>query len=476
MKHIVLSVLLIVCLQGAAAAEPASGADAPASPAALCSTVLIDDDFLPGGAALDVLLQQVCSAKPEMCIPDNANRQAFLGLNAEVLAGSSNISRKALEAFFKDASQPHQFEFYELGYIFDTLLLKRVSDAVCANANTALEKVQRLSDWTFEHISLSSPHQKPSAESRPVYPLDIIERGFGFDFQVSWAFAALVQQQGLATALAYLPFVEGEVSAVLVLVFLEEGSVLVDPVRGFVWQDPATKKPIGIKEALAQPKKIAKLNSQYGPAMGTSITKASFRIPYHPLALLPKMKTVQAVLAETCAARPVLYVDLARAHNTFGHLFCRAEGMESFSYNPELMTFALPDRDYSCNVWLLPLVQLFAMGFQDVLQYREARRMHLRAEYDQADLNYRRALASAEDAALRAEFTYFLGLLEYDRQNYQKAAFALQRYLDRYYKAREDHVRFLLSRIYQREGDTKKSADFMNQLKHNPAYEQFLKR
>ena len=157
MKHIVLSMLLIVCLQGVAAAEPASGADAPASPAALCSTVLMDDDFLPGGAALDVLLQQACSAKPEMCIPDNANRQAFLGLNAELLADSSKISRKALEAFFKDESQPNQFEFYELGYIFDTLLLKRVSDAVCANANTTLEKVQHLTSWTFEHISVSSP-------------------------------------------------------------------------------------------------------------------------------------------------------------------------------------------------------------------------------------------------------------------------------------------------------------------------------
>ena len=93
--------------------------------------------------------------------------------------------------------------------------------------------------------------------------------GSGFDFQISWAFAALVQQQGLATALAYLPPVEGEVPAVLVLVFLEEGSVLVDPVRGLVWQDPATKKPIGIKEALAQPEKIAHLHSQYGSAMGT---------------------------------------------------------------------------------------------------------------------------------------------------------------------------------------------------------------
>ena len=132
---------------------------APASPAALCSTVLMEDDFLPGGAALDVLLQQACSAKPELCVTDGANREAFLGLNAELLAGSSNISRKALEAFFKDGSQPNQFEFYELGYIFDTLLLKRVSDAVCANANTALEKVQRLTSWTFEHISLSSPLQ-----------------------------------------------------------------------------------------------------------------------------------------------------------------------------------------------------------------------------------------------------------------------------------------------------------------------------
>jgi uncharacterized protein HemY len=85
-------------------------------------------------------------------------------------------------------------------------------------------------------------------------------------------------------------------------------------------------------------------------------------------------------------------------------------------------------------------------------------------------------MASSEDPDLRAELTYFLGLLEYDRQNYKQAAFTLQRYLDRYYKAREDHVRFLLARIYQREGDTKKSADFMNQLKHNPGYEQFLKR
>jgi len=140
------------------------------------------------------------------------------------------------------------------------------------------------------------------------------------------------------------------------------------------------------------------------------------------------------------------------------------------------MTFTLPDREYSCGVWLLPLFQLFAMGFQDVPPYRESRRMHLRAEYNQADLNYRRALAATEDPGLRAEYTYFLGLVEYDRQNYTKSAFALQRYLDRYYRAREDHVRFLLARIYQLQGNQEKSADFVNQLKGNPLYEQFLKR
>ena len=101
--------------------------------------------------------------------------------------------------------------------------------------------------------------------------------------------------------------------------------------------------------------------------------------------------------------------------------------------------------------------------------------MHLRAEYDQADLNYRRSLAATKDPELRAEFTYFLGLVEYDRRNYEKSAFALQRYLDRYYKARADHVRFLLARIYQIQGDKGKSADFVNQLKDNPCYEHFFK-
>ena len=476
MKHLFLILLLIVCLNGTVAAASGDVADVLANPAVLCSTVLKDDDFVSGGAALDILLKKACSTTPEGCKPDNANREAFLSLNAELLAGSSHISRAALETFFKDDSQAHQFEFYELGYIFDTLLLKRISDAVCVKANPALEKVQRLTSWTFEHISVSSPRQKSRAGSRPVYPLDIIERGFGLDFQISWAFAALVQQQGLATALAYLPPVAGEVFPVLVLVFLEEGSVVVDPVRGLAWYDSATQKPIGIKEALAQPKKIAQLHPQYSLAMGLSMQKASFRIPYHPLALLPKMKTVQSVLADTCAARSVLYVDLARAHSAFGHLFCRVEGQQNFSYNPALMTFTLPDRDYSCKVWLLPLVQLFAMGFQDVPAYREARRMHLRAEYDQADLFYRRALAATEEPELRADLTYFLGLLEYDRQNYQKSAFALQRYLDRYYRARADHVRFLQARIYQIEGNKKKSADFMKQLKDKTRYEYFLNR
>jgi len=472
MKNIFFSVLLIVCIQGSAAFA-ADSADAPA----LCTKVLLDDDFVPGGAALDILLKKACSESPEKCKPDNANRQSFLSLNSELLKESSNISQAALEAFFKDNQQPNTFEFYELGYIFDTLLLKRVSDALCVNATTRLEKVQSITSWTFEHISLSSPHQKRIAESQPAYPLDIIERGFGLDFQISWAFAALVQQQGLATALAYLPSdKDAGAFPVLVLVFLEEGSVLVDPARGLVWQDPATQKPIGIKEALEHPQKIAQLHPQYIPSMGAAMQKAAFRIPYHPLALLPKMKTVQSVLAETCAARPVLYVDLARAHSAFGHLFCRVEGQQSFSYNPALMTFTLPDRDYSCKVWLLPLVQLFAMGFQDVPAYREARRMHLRAEYDQADLNYRRALAATEEPELRADLTYFLGLLEYDRQNYQKSAFALQRYLDRYYKARADHVCFLQARIYQIEGDKKKSADFMKQLKDKIRYEYFLNR
>ena len=286
-----------------------------------------------------------------------------------------------------------------------------------------------------------------------------------------------MQQQGLAAALAYLPPADGDgITRVLVLVFLEDGSVFVDPVHGVVWKDASTHKPIGIRQALDKPRRVKKLHSQYDSAMVQSLKKAAFRIPYHPLALLPKMKTVQSVLAETCAARPVLYVDLTRAHNAFGHLFCRSEGRESFDYNPELMQFTLPGRDYSCSVWLMPLVQLFAAGLQPAPQYREGRRMHLRAEYDQASLNYRRALSYADEPEQRAEFIFLLGLLEYDRKDYQKAAFTLQRYLDRYYKAREDHVRFLLARIYQREGDTKKSADFINQLKHNPGYEQFFKR
>jgi hypothetical protein len=476
MKNFCLSVLLFVCLPAVPAAGSDSASEAPVTAEALCSTLLNADDFTAGGVALDLLLQKACSAAPDRCMEDDANQQAFFGLNAALLAESSKISRKALEAFFKEDAKKLQFEFYELGYIFDTLLLKRVSDAVCAKAATRLEKVQQLASWTFEHVSLSSSFQQRSTQADPVYPLDIIERGFGLDFQVSWAFAALVQQQGLASALVYVASGKGALSPVLVLVFLEEGSVLVDPVRGLVWQDPAAKKPVGIREALEYPEKVARLHPQYSLDMARAIGKASFRIPYHPLALLPKMKTVQSVLGDTCGSHPVLYVDLARAHSAFGHRFCRVEGVQSFRYNPELMTFRLPDREYSCGVWLLPLFQLFAMGFQDVPPYRESRRMHLRGEYDQADLNYRRSLAATNDPELRAEYTYFMGLVEYDRRNYEKAAFALQRYLDRYYKAREDHVRFLLARTYQLQGNQEKSADCIRQLKDNPLYEYFFKR
>ena len=479
MKHISLTILLVVCAYGSLAAAPAAGdgAKAPTKPADLCPTVLVEDDFISGGAAVDALVQQVCSSSPETCTLDNANRQAFLGLNPELLAENSRITRKAVEAFFKEAPEPNQFEFYELGYIFDTILLKRVSDAVCGDANSALEKVQRLTSWTFEHISASSALQKRRTKSHPVYPLDIIERGHGLDFQISWAFAALVQQQGLATTLAYLPKLEATgVRPLLVLVFLEEGSVLVDPLRGLVWQDLANQKPIGISEALTKPKKIERLHPEYTPALAGSIKDASFRIPYHPLALLPKMKTVQSVLAKICGAQPVLYIDLARAHNAFGHLFCRAEGLESFSYNPALMTFTLPGRSYSCKVWLFPLVQLFAMGFQDVPQYREARRMHLTADFDKASLRYRRGLADAKDPEVGAEYTYLLGLLEYDRKKYKKSAQALQRYLDRYYISRADHVRFLLARIHMLEGNQEKSAQFIKELKNIPRYEHFLKR
>lgn len=474
MKQSFLIVLLIACAHTAAAAEPA--APAPASRAALCSTVVMEDDFLTGAAALEALAQQACAAKPELCVPDGANREAFLRLNAALLAESGKISRPALEAFFKDGAQPNQCELYELAYIFDALLLKRISDSVSAGAGSALDKVQRLTDWTFEHIALSSPLQAQRAATRPVYPLDIIEQGHGFDFQIAWALAALVQQQGLAVALAYLPPAEGSgITRVLVLVFLEEGSVLVDPVHGIVWKDASTHKPIGIREALEKTKRIKKLHSQYDSAMVKSLKKAEFRIPYHPLALLPKMKTVQSVLAETCAVQPLLYVDLTRAHNAFGHLFCRAEGMESFNYSPELMQFALPGRDYSCSVWLMPLVQLFASGLPQAPQYREGRRMHLRGEYDQASLNFRRALSYADEAEQRAELTFFLGLLEYDRGDYEKAAFTLQRYLDRYYKSRQDQVRFLLARIYQLQGNREKSAEFMQLLRDNPRYERFLK-
>lgn len=478
MKYISLTLLLILCVYAGAVAAPAENrAQAPTQLADLCPVVLVEDDFVSGGGAVDALVQQFCSSQPEACMPDNANRQAFLGLNSELLAEKSKITQEAIEAFFKDAPQSNQFEFFELGYIFDTILLKRISDAVCDDAGSALEKVQRLTSWAFERISASSPRQKERTASHPVYPLDIIERGHGLDFQISWAFAALVQQQGLATTLAYLPKLEFTgLRPILVLVFLEEGSVLVDPLRGLVWKDPSTKKPIGIREAQAKPKKIERLHPEYTLAMAGSIKDASFRIPYHPLALLPKMKTVQSMLAESCGAQPLLYIDLARAHNTFGHLFCRVEGLQSFSYNPELMTFTLPGRAYSCNVWLFPLVQLFAMGFQDVPQYREARRMHLVSAFDKASLRYRHALAAAKDPEVRAEYTYLLGLLEYDRGNYKKAELALQRYLDRYYVSRADHVRFLLARIHRLEGNTEKSAEFTKQLKTIPRYEHFLKR
>ncbi len=477
MKHILLTVVFVAVLQTSAGA--AAEDETPALPSldALCASVLHDDDFMTGSIALETLARKACGSHSALCTPDAANRQALLGLNAELLSESSKISRAALETFFKDAAQPNQCEFYELGYIFDTLLLKNISDTVCAGADSHLAKVQRLTAWLFEHCAQSSPLQKHRVQSRPVYPLDIIERGHGSDFQINWALAALAQQQGLATALAYLPAAEDTaVAPILVLVFLEQGSVFVDPVRGFVWQDPATQKPLGIKEALQQPRQVARLHSQYSPGMAESMHKTAFRIPYHPLALLPKMKTVQSVLAETCTARLLLYVDIARAHTAFGHLFCRSEGLDSFNYNPELMGFTLPGRTYTCNIWLLPLVQLFALGIQNAPVYREARRMHMRADYNRASLNYRQALAAADEAEQRAELTFFLGLLEYDRTNYQKAAFTLQRYLDRHYKARKDQVHFLLARIYQLQGNSKKSAEFMQHLRENPRYERFLQR
>jgi hypothetical protein len=453
MKYFLLSTLLLAGVHCARAAEPAADSGALPTRAALCSTVLTDDDFAAGAVALEALAQQACTKVPELCVPDTANRDAFLRLNADLLAESAKISRPALEAFFKQSPQPNQCELYELAYIFDTLLLKRIADTVCAEANTALEKVQRLTDWTFEHVAVSSALQVRRG-GVPGYPLNSIEQAHGFDFQVSWVLAALVQQQGLDAALAYLPAAEGaHAPSVLVLVFLEDGSVFADPARGLVWQDASTKKPIGITEALGKPKRIPKLHAQYNAAMARSIRKTAFRIPYHPLALLPKMKTVQNVLAETCAVRPVLYVDLARAHTSFGHLFCRVEGLESFRYNPELMEVTLQGREYSCGVWLLPLVQLFAAGLPEASQYRETRRMHLRGEFEQASLQYRRALSSVDEAEQRAELTFFLGLLEYDRGDYERAALALQRYLDRHYKSRQDHVRFLLARINQKQGN-----------------------
>lgn len=470
MKHILLSVVLIACVRCASADTSAVRGPASVGADSLCATVFKEDDFIAGGKALEALAQLACAEKPDACVPDAANRDAFLGLNAALLKQASAITRPALEAFFKQGPQPTRLEFYELGYIFDTLLLKRVSDTVCAGASTALEKAERLNDWMFEHVAASSPMQKRLALSRPAYPLDVIERAHGLDFQLSWTLAALAQQQGLAVALAYLP--EGtDPYPVLVLVFLEEGSVFVDPARGIVWKDPATRAPIGIREAPLQPGAVAGLHSQYTPAMAGATGKALFRIPYHPLALLPKMKTLQSVLANACGDRPLLYIDLARAHSVFGRLFCRAEGIESFAYKPELMEFTLPGRDYSCGVWLLPLVQLFAMGMQDAPQYREARRMHLRGAFDQASLRYRHALAGAEEGELRAELTFLLGLLEYDRGNYRKAAVALQRYLDRHFTSHADHVRFLLARICQIEGDRTKCAEFKKTLRGNPRYE-----
>ena len=53
---------------------------------------------------------------------------------------------------------------------------------------------------------------------------------------------------------------------------------------------------------------------------------------------------------------------------------------------------------------------------------------------------------------------------------------ALQRYLDRYYRSRADHVRFLQARIYQMEKNREKTAEFIEQLKDETRYMFFLKR
>src|SRR5210317_590170 len=135
MKYISLTLLLLACLYGSSVAAPAEdGVQAPTKAADLCPVVLVEDDFVSGGGAVDTLVQQFCGAEPAACMPDTANRQAFLGLNPELLAEKSKITQEAIEAFFKDAPQSNQFEFFELGYIFDTILLKRISDAVCGDA------------------------------------------------------------------------------------------------------------------------------------------------------------------------------------------------------------------------------------------------------------------------------------------------------------------------------------------------------
>ncbi len=438
---------------------------------------LFQDDFDRGGKLLQNITEHLSYSTPEKLTLDNHNTIILHSIARKLSKPFKSSTSDNLNTFIPLSTKTDLFfDYYDLKYLRNILILKKLSDSICSGAENDLDKVILLMNWIFYHVYPHNPI--PDTEPIGALPYDILERGFGLCDRMSWLFCALAQQQDIKASVVYLYPPEGGSNHTIVQVFLDK-PFLIDPQNAIIFKNQ--NGLIGLQQINSDPSILLDLHPVYNDLKKFDFKRSIIFMTAHPYSFIPKMKAVQYLFGSFHKNPPVIYTNIKEEFLSFDQLYGTADHIvkiaDTRSTTPILVQ--LPSLQGFFALWDYPLRfpwrsydELVTKGIllPGLNKYREARKFHILGRYDESLELYKEVIKNSNNPNAVEDCTYFQGILYFDMGDYDKSSEVFEQYLKSGYNKWENHAFFLLCRAYKKIGEGNKASEVFNNIEDISIY------
>jgi tetratricopeptide (TPR) repeat protein len=392
------------------------------------------------------------------------------------------------ELVHRDALVDGVFADWEGRLLEQAVWCRDISQWVRSAAASDLDAAAALFDWTVRNIQLDPPASEDAPQAVTIHhPWQALVYGHGTAEHRAWTFIELCRQQGIdAVVLEPKPGAHGEPAPLLVGALIDEELYLFDPALGLPL--PGEKQAVGTLAELAGSDALLRSFDVAGmvyPLTAAQLDGATARIAASPLELSRRSVELEEKLeGEDFVKLAVDADELAERVGKLPHIAKAALWTAPFQAIADEFAMPLEPRNPKRQFRPLAAEEIRPFAFQPLLW--KARVLHFQgnkgkraAERDdplaEQRIGHQDAMRAYQDGTVRptdaalaqlepeeramrsaakAAASYWVGLLSYDRGNYQVAADWIgERSLDRNPQGKwAPGARYNLARSYEKLG------------------------